>query len=128
MVRWADQKPRGTKQVIPPTIVRSITSTRTGQIRVHEEFQSPELANRRDVMVYLPPGYGDSENRYPTLYMHDGQNVFDAATSFKGIEWGLDESAEALIQAGRIAKCIIVAVAHSPAREREFVRSPGRTG
>ena len=50
------------------------------------------LGNRRDVLVYLPPGYRRSRRRYPVLYMHDGQNVFDAATSFTGVEWGIDET------------------------------------
>ena len=39
-----------------------------------------------------------SRRRYPVLYLHDGQNVFDAATSFAGVEWGADETAERLIR------------------------------
>jgi predicted alpha/beta superfamily hydrolase len=45
----------------------------------------------RDLLVWLPPSYDRSETRYPVLYMHDGQNLFDAATSFAG-EWRVDES------------------------------------
>ena len=58
--------------------------TLTGDIRRHPAFPSRLLGNRRDVLVYLPPGYARSRRRYPVLYMHDGQNVFDAATSFTG--------------------------------------------
>ena len=61
-------------------------------------------------MVYLPPGYDASgARRYPVLYLHDGQNVFDRATSF-GEEWQVDEAAESLIGAGTIEPLIIVGV------------------
>jgi predicted alpha/beta superfamily hydrolase len=50
--------------------------------------------------------------RYPVLYLNDGQNVFDAATSFAGVEWGVDETAERLIRAKLIEPLIIVAVAN----------------
>jgi predicted alpha/beta superfamily hydrolase len=59
--------------------------TLTGTIRRHRGFPSKILGNRRDVLVYLPPGYRRfSRTRYPVLYLQDGQNVFDAATSFAG--------------------------------------------
>lgn len=62
-------------------------------------------------MVYLPPGYHDeTDARYPVLYMHDGQNVFDAATAFLNHEWGVDETAQALIAASAIEALIIVAI------------------
>ena len=71
--------------------------TLTGNIQQHPQFESRILRNTRDVQVYLPPGYRRSrQRRYPVLYLHDGQNVFDAATSFAGVEWGADESAERL--------------------------------
>ena len=44
----------------------------------------------RSIRVYLPPSYDTSKRRYPVLYMHDGQNLFDDATAFVG-EWGVDE-------------------------------------
>jgi predicted alpha/beta superfamily hydrolase len=69
------------------------------------------LKSPRDVIVYLPPDYGTSrDRRYPVLYMHDGQNLFDAATAFGGNEWGLDETAERLIRAGDIQPLIIVGI------------------
>src|SRR3954451_14462460 len=74
------------------------THTLTGDIRSHPQFESRILRNRRDVLVYLPPGYRRGSRRsYPVLYLHDGQNVFDAATSFVGVEWNADESAQRLI-------------------------------
>jgi predicted alpha/beta superfamily hydrolase len=85
--------------------------TLTGNIRRHRAFRSKILKNRRDVLVYLPPGYGRSlRRRYPVLYLHDGQNVFDAATSFTGVEWGVDETAQRLIGKRLIEPLIIVAV------------------
>ncbi len=73
-------------------------NTLTGNIKRHRAFHSRMLGNRRDVLVYLPPGYRRfSTKRYPVLYLHDGQNVFDAATSFAGVEWGVDETAQRLI-------------------------------
>jgi predicted alpha/beta superfamily hydrolase len=49
---------------------------------------SPQLENRRDVLVHLPGSYRDSDRTYPVLYMHDGQNLFDPATSYAG-DWRL---------------------------------------
>ena len=88
--------------------------TLTGNIKRHRAFSSRLLANRRDVLVYLPPGYRSfSRRRYPVLYLNDGQNVFDAATSFAGVEWGVDETAERLIRENLIEPLIIVAVANT---------------
>lgn len=84
--------------------------TLTGDIRRHADFPSRLLGNRRDVLVYLPPGYARSRRRYPVLYLHDGQNVFDAATSYVGVAWEADDTAERMIRAGEIAPTIIVAV------------------
>jgi metallo-beta-lactamase class B len=58
-------------------------------------FAMPQLGRTRRVWVYLPPDYASSRRRYPVLYMQDGQNVFDAATSFSG-EWGVDETLDSL--------------------------------
>jgi predicted alpha/beta superfamily hydrolase len=88
--------------------------TLTGNIKRHPRFPSRILGNRRDVLVYLPPGYSRfSQRRYPVLYMHDGQNVFDAATSFAGVEWGVDETAQRLIRQKLIEPLIVVAVANT---------------
>src|SRR6185436_3110634 len=88
--------------------------TLTGNIKLHRAFRSRILGNRRDILVYLPPGYRRfSRKRYPVLYLHDGQNVFDAATSFAGVEWGVDESAERLIKENLIEPLIVVAVANT---------------
>jgi predicted alpha/beta superfamily hydrolase len=88
--------------------------TLTGNIKRHRAFPSKILGNRRDVWVYLPPGYNRfSRKRYPVLYLQDGQNVFDAETSFSHVEWGVDETAEQLVRKRLIEPLIIVAIANT---------------
>jgi predicted alpha/beta superfamily hydrolase len=58
-----------------------------------------ELQARRRIWVYLPDDYAISGKRYPVLYMQDGQNLFDAASSFSG-EWGVDEYLDSITGAG----------------------------
>lgn len=86
--------------------------TLTGDIRFHHGFHSRFLAQDRDLIVYLPPGYRKTRTkRYPVLYLHDGQNLFDGATSFiPGRDWQVDETAERLIEAGQIEPLIIVGI------------------
>jgi predicted alpha/beta superfamily hydrolase len=100
--------------------------TLTGNIKRHRGFPSKILGNRRDVLVYLPRDYrGLSRQRYPVLYLHDGQNVFDAATSFSGGEWSVDETAERLIKEKLIEPLIVVAVANM-GEERVHEYTPTR--
>jgi len=84
--------------------------TLTGDIRTHEGFHSEYLEHDRTIVVYLPPEYDPAAaRRYPVLYLHDGQNVFDRATSV-GEEWQVDETAQALITAGEIEPLIVVGI------------------
>ena len=73
-------------------------------------FAIPQLGRARRVWIYLPPGYASSHRRYPVIYMHDGQNVFDNATSGFG-EWGVDETLDSLHALGDRG-AIVVAVDH----------------
>jgi predicted alpha/beta superfamily hydrolase len=70
-----------------------------GDVRVLDGLDSPQLNNRRHILVYLPPSYKQSSKHYPVLYMQDGQNLFDAANRGAGA-WHLDETMEALRLAG----------------------------
>jgi predicted alpha/beta superfamily hydrolase len=70
-------------------------STAASNVQILKPINIPQLERNRIIRVYLPPGYGKSDKRYPVLYMHDGQNLFDAATSYAG-EWGVDEALNAL--------------------------------
>jgi predicted alpha/beta superfamily hydrolase len=78
-----------------------------GAVRVAKDVYSPQLQNRRDILVYLPPSYHDEDRAYPVIYMHDGQNLFDRATSYVG-EWEVDETLENLAQTG--LEAIIVGI------------------
>jgi predicted alpha/beta superfamily hydrolase len=101
------------------------------------QFTSAIFGNSRILRVLLPPGYDQPANerrRYPVLYLNDGQNLFDAATStFTGQEWRVDETVRALVGAGRIPPIIVVGIDHAGRRERfheyfpyrdEFLRPP----
>ncbi len=84
----------------------------TGDLRLHQ-FRSRIFRNTRFLRVWLPPGYDDSENAgkyYPVLYLNDGQNLFEASSSFSGVEWQVDETAERFIRAGTVPPLIIVGI------------------
>jgi predicted alpha/beta superfamily hydrolase len=98
--------------------------TLTGGIETINAFESKTLNNKRNILIYLPPGYEETERRrYPVLYCLDGQNVFDGATSFiPGKEWRIDEAAQSLIQANLIEPIIIVAIENAGvARADEYL-------
>jgi len=56
-----------------------------------DHFKMPQLSRTRRIWIYLPPDYNSTKKSYPVLYMHDGQNLFDDATSYAG-EWNVDET------------------------------------
>ncbi|HVT85656.1 MAG TPA: alpha/beta hydrolase-fold protein [Chitinophagaceae bacterium] len=88
-----------------PSIILRRNSTAGKNVHVLDSaFWIPQLHRKRRVWIYLPDGYAFSKRRYPVLYMHDGQNVFDDATSYSG-EWGVDECLDTMTK-----KCIVVAV------------------
>jgi predicted alpha/beta superfamily hydrolase len=81
-----------------------------GDLRLHE-FRSSIFRNTRFLRVWLPPGYEDAENSaryYPVLYLNDGQNLFEAAMAFGGVEWQVDEAADRLIREGSVPPMIVV--------------------
>ncbi len=68
-----------------------IKSTAGENVRIlSEEFEIPQLDRKRRIWIYLPNDYNLSDSTYPVIYMHDGQNLFDASTAFAG-EWNVDE-------------------------------------
>lgn len=82
------------------------------RLRLHKAFQSSYLPDDRDVIVYVPPGYDEEpERKYPVLYLHDGQNLFDGRTSFvKDRTWQVREHADAAIEAGEVEPLVIVGI------------------
>lgn len=83
----------------------------SGDVRVINAFPIPQLNTERRVWIYLPRSYKESGRRYPVLYMHDGQNVFNQATSW-GTEWGVDETLEQLTKDEPALETIVVAIDH----------------
>ncbi|UOQ83750.1 alpha/beta hydrolase [Gracilibacillus salinarum] len=87
----------------------SAIHTITGDVRVIEAFPIPQLQTERRVWIYLPRSYKEGTRRYRVLYMHDGQNVFDQATSW-GTEWGVDETLEQMAIDEPALETIVVAI------------------
>jgi metallo-beta-lactamase class B len=93
--------------------------TASKQVRVMDSlFFIPQLNRTRRIWIYLPEDYATSKKRYPVLYMHDGQNLFDTYTSGFG-EWGVDEWIDSLIKKGNQA-CIVVGIDNGPQRFNEY--------
>src|SRR5260370_8225985 len=97
----------------------------SGELRKHEQIRSRFLRNQRDLIVYTPPGYAHQSLRhFPVLYLHDGQNLFDGATSFiPGQDWHVGQTADLCIQAGAVAPLIIVGLYNTRARSREYTHT-----
>jgi enterochelin esterase-like enzyme len=95
-----------------------------GELRLHE-LQSFIFRNTRMLRVWLPPGYSAPENQgrhYPVFYLNDGQNLFDPATAFIGVDWQADEAAARLIREGRIPPLILVGIDNAQKdRAREYL-------
>ncbi len=93
----------------------------TGTLLRYESMPSRHVTPR-NVDVWLPPDYdADNGRRYPVLYMHDGQNLFDPATSYGGVDWGVDETMTRLIENGEIRPAIVVGIWNSPRRREEYM-------
>lgn len=91
-----------------------------GELVHYRNFPSRH-ADPRNVTVWLPPGYDRKGAPYAVLYMHDGQNLFDARTAFIGKEWSVDEAAARLIADGAMRRTIVVGIWNTPKRLREYV-------
>jgi predicted alpha/beta superfamily hydrolase len=105
----------------PPAFVAA------GSLLHFPEIRSRFLPQSHDVVVCLPPGYHDEpDRRYPVLYLHDGQNVFDdLPLSPFGVQWGVDTTARALTHARVIEPIIIVAIGNA-GRDRIDEYTPTR--
>ncbi|MGE5518892.1 MAG: alpha/beta hydrolase-fold protein [Candidatus Dadabacteria bacterium] len=94
---WADHFPKTAK---PSTSGRNVHI-------LDSSFYIPQLNRHRRIWIYLPASYSTTYKKYPVLYMQDGQNVFDAATSYSG-EWGVDETLDKLGE--EYGESIVVAI------------------
>lgn len=95
-----------------------------GELRLHE-LTSRIFLNKRMLRVWVPPGYEQPENadrRYPVFYLNDGQNLFESATSFTGVEWQVGETAGRMIRNGLIPPLIAVGIDNARSeRIREYL-------
>ncbi len=100
---WADHFP-----------VKPKLSTASRNVKVIDTvFYIPQLNRTRRIWVYLPEDYTTSKKKYPVLYMHDGQNLFEDSSSFSG-EWGVDE----FMDTTTLKKCIVVGIDNGKDKRR----------
>ncbi|MGA8101185.1 MAG: alpha/beta hydrolase-fold protein [Candidatus Acidiferrales bacterium] len=99
------------------------TEQLSSQLRKHLRFRSRFLPGARDLIVYVPPAYHqDGHARFPVLYLQDGQNLFDPATSFvPGKYWRVGETTDDLIQQRAIQPLMVVGIYNTGKRRvREY--------
>jgi len=94
-----------------------------GKVVRHSLFQS-DFVDARNVDVWLPDAYSN-QKEYAVLYMHDGQMLYDAATTWNKQEWGVDEVMSELMKSGHIGDCIVVGI-HNIADKRNSEYFPQR--
>ena len=100
----------------------------TGHVDSYQDVPSAHVP-ARNVDVWLPAGYAaHPRKRYPVLYMHDGQNLFDPALSYIGVDWGVDEAMTKLIAEGRAREAIVVGIWNTPLRLQEYMPRKAVTG
>ncbi|MEL6524863.1 MAG: alpha/beta hydrolase-fold protein, partial [Chloroflexota bacterium] len=87
MTQWYDYKSKYPQNTV------------VGELRLLDEMYSPHLDNTRHLLVWLPSSYHDTQNNYPVIYMHDGDNLFDESKTYSG-EWQVDETLTQLASEG----------------------------
>ena len=119
---------------LPKRLLEPGEPTLHPRLRLHRGFPSVYLPDKRDIVVYVPPGYDEQPERtYPVLYLQDGQNLFDPRTSFvPGQTWQVREQADEAIRAGEVEPLVIVGIANTGDRrlaeythERDWQRGGG---
>lgn len=119
--RGRERPPREHTPTHPTTLDFTVAGWGRTSVRYHHGFRSNHVPHARTLSVFLPPGYDlDPGRRFPVLYLHDGQNLFDAFTAFAGVPWGVDEVTERAVRAGTVAPVVVVGVANTPDRLSEY--------
>ena len=96
----------------------------TGSVKRYADFES-RFVEPRNLDIWFPPSYGESSTkRYPVLYMHDGQSLFEPGHAFTLEEWEVDEMMTRLIRENRIREAIVVGIWNTEKRFREY--QPGK--
>lgn len=86
----------------------------------HARFESAHVVARH-IDVWLPPGYHEDNERYPVIYMHDGQNLFDPVLAYDNVDWGVDEAISRLIATRGLHGAIVVGIWNSDFRWQEYM-------
>jgi predicted alpha/beta superfamily hydrolase len=108
---WTDKMTR--KHTASPRVILATDS-----------FASRYLGNHRKIWAWLPPSYGRTPaKRYPVIYLQDGQNLFDRATTAFGTEWRVDEAMDSLSSAG-YPECIVIGIESGANRTVEYMPYP----
>ncbi len=115
-----------------PRVMREVEGGRKAEAREVEGNGKLEIAKYLDspikefpgrmIRVWLPPGYDNGKERYPVVYCHDGQNVFDPGGPFGS--WSADKVAQEEMKAGRVRPAIVVGIDNTPDRVREYLPPP----
>ena len=86
-----------------------------------ENMQS-EYVDARNVDIWLPPSYYiEKSKRFPVLYMHDGQNLFNSTNAYAGSEWKVDEWIMKLSDEDKIPEVIVIGIWNTPKRFLEYM-------
>ncbi len=92
--------------------------------RVMSAFHSAVLNNDRGLWLYFPPSYDENPTaRFPVVYMHDGQNLFNPATAFGGNPWYAQDALNHGAEIGSIREAIVVGIENTPDRIDEYTPS-----
>lgn len=92
----------------------------TGHIDYTGKMKGEGLLDR-DIIVWFPPSYEEDLNkRFPVLYMHDGQNLFDPTTSSYGVDWQIDETLDSLTKLGIYEIPIVVGIYNTSQRTADY--------
>ncbi len=110
----------------PNSLIQTDATTDASTLEQHDEFSATKLQNKRKLIVYLPPNYRKTNTRYPVLYMHDGQNLFDDQAIWGG--WGVKNWADQMIKAGQVKPFIVVGVENTLGRMDEYTHTTDKIG
>ncbi|MEW6712247.1 MAG: alpha/beta hydrolase-fold protein, partial [Candidatus Riflebacteria bacterium] len=103
IIDWLDQQVRESDPVV-------------GRLMTFNNLAAPGLRYQRPIQVWLP----ESGKPESVIYMHDGQNLFEPAAAFAGVDWKVDETLTSLIRQKKIRNCMVVGIPNSPDRMQEL--------
>ncbi len=100
-----------------------------GRVQRIDDWWSSSLQNSRPIWIYTPPSYDEQgSERFPVVYMHDGQNLFDASYSFNGVTWQVQDALDHGAFDGSIREAIVVGIGNTSGRIWEYTPSDGGYG